>query len=382
MSTAAIQQQPNITSTTANKNKRWRGFSLEGENHTANANFPLRITGPSVWDGKELEGQPEKWLYHLTSEDIDDIDQAMKHFLSLDLPLTNITPDTFPLQHFQKVVKKELNNLFNGLGFGLLRGFPISRYEREEQAIIFMGIGSYIGIRKPQNGKGHVLGHVKDLTENSTTKKVYHSDDPTTRIYATRKAQPFHVDGADVVALICLSEGQEGGLSSIISSHTVYNRLQELRPDIVELLKQPWLWDRKGEHAVGEAPYLAASPLTYYKDHLFTFWGPHFFETVNRFPDVTVEEEKFEAMRYIQELCEREALSMNLKVGDIQFVQNYQILHARTGYLDAPGQTRHLLRLWFTVNAKDVGWEMPFEQDEYNYNYQYAKKQVVPLEAE
>lgn len=88
------------------------------------------------------------------------------------------------------------------------------------------------------------MGHVKDLTYGSTTKSLYNAEEPTTRIYATRKAQPFHVDGTDVVALLCLQEGYEGGLSSVISSHTVYNRLREERPDIVELMKQPWLWDK------------------------------------------------------------------------------------------------------------------------------------------
>jgi hypothetical protein len=377
MSSAATQSQPIDTA-----KKTWRGFAVEGENHTAKADYPDRITGASVWDGKQLESQPEQWIYQFTQEDIADVDQAVKHFISLDLPLGKITPDTFPLNHFKSVIEKQRDNLFHGVGFGLLRGFPIDNYDRKEQAVVFMGIGSYIGSRKPQNGKGHVLGHVKDLTEKSYTKAVYKEDDPTTRIYATRKAQPFHVDGTDIVGLLCLTEGHEGGLSSLISSHTVYNRLRELRPDIVELLKQPWLWDRKNEHGPGEPGYLAASPLTYHKERLFTFWGPHFFETVNRFPEVTVEEEKFEAMRYIQDLCEREALNMSLQKGDIQLVNNYTILHARTAYTDIPGKTRHLLRLWFMVNAKEVGWEMPFGQDDYNYNYQYAREEVVPLEAE
>jgi len=72
---------------------------------------------------------------------------------------------------------------------------------------------------------------------------------------------------------------------------------------------------------------------------------------------------------------------MKLEVGDIQLVQNYQILHARTAYRDTPEKTRHLLRLWMLVNEKEGGWEMPFEQGDYNL-YQYAKQLVVPLEAE
>ncbi|KAI7882827.1 Clavaminate synthase-like protein [Lichtheimia hyalospora FSU 10163] len=368
----------NTTGATTNNNTNWRGFSTT-ETNVIKAQFPDKIEGPSTWDGKELEKQPEKWIYHVTPEDIADIDKALKHFKSLDLPLTEIAPSNFPLTTFGDVIKKQRSQLFDTLGFGLVRGFPILDYERQDQAIIFMGIGSYIGKRKQQNGKGHVLGHVKDLTHGSTTKSVYDAEAPTTRIYATRKAQPFHVDGTDVVGLLCLNEGYEGGESSLISSHTLYNRLQELRPDIVELLKEPWLWDRKDEHAPGEPPYVAAAPLTFYKNRLFTFWGPHFFETMTRFPEVVVDERKFEAMKYIQELCERESLNMWLKVGDMQWVQNYQILHARGAYRDQPGATRHLLRLWLLVDPEQVGWEMPFKKGDYDFGY---ANHTVPLEAE
>lgn len=378
MSAATVQQPQQQPA--EQKSNNWRGFSLDGDNHTAKADYPDRITGPSAWDGKYLEAHPEEWIYYLTEQDTQDIDQGLKHFLSLDLPLGEINQYNFPLTTFKQVIDKQRDNLFQELGFGLFRGLPISNYTRKEQAAIFMGIGAYIGSRKPQNGKGHVLGHVKDLTEGSTTKAVYKEDDPTTRIYATRKAQPFHVDGTDVVGLLCLHEGYEGGLSSVISSHTVYNRLRELRPDIVELLKEPWLWDRKGEHGPDEPKYLAASPLTYFDNRLFTFWGPHFFETVTRFPEVTVEEEKFEAMRYIQELCESEALNMKLEVGDIQWVVNSSLLHARTAYTDKPGQTRHLLRLWLMVDYKEIGWSRPFAKADYDYTY--TGEQVVPLEAE
>ncbi|KAI9026628.1 hypothetical protein CLU79DRAFT_885882 [Phycomyces nitens] len=364
-----------------NKPGTWRSFSTEEENAVATV-FPERLSGPSVWDGKYLENHPEEWIYQLTQEDIKDIDNGLKHFNSLNLPLIDIKEENFPLGNFTKVIKKQQEDFFKGIGFGLLRGFPITKYDRKDQSAIFMGIGSYIGTRKPQNAKGHVLGHVKDLTSGSTTKSVYDVNDPTTRIYATRKAQPFHVDGTDVVALLCLSEGSSGGLSSVISSHTLYNRLSELRPDIVELLKQAWLWDKKGEHGPNEDPYLAAPPIVFHKDRLFTFWGPHFYETVTRFPGVTVEAEKFEAMKYIQDLCEREALHMKLEVGDIQFVQNYQLLHARTAYTDAPGQTRHLLRLWLMINDPKIRWSMPYAKDDVNYDYAFTGKQTVPLEAE
>ena len=42
---------------------------------------------------------------------------------------------------------------------------------------------------------------------------------------------------------------------------------------------------------------------------------------------------------------------MRLEPGDLQFVNNYTVLHARTGYQDhaEPALRRHLLRLWLKV---------------------------------
>jgi len=46
-----------------------------------------------------------------------------------------------------------------------------------------------------------------------------------TRVYATQLAQPMHTDSADVVGLLCLRSGREGGLSSWASSVSVHNEL-------------------------------------------------------------------------------------------------------------------------------------------------------------
>lgn len=53
-----------------------------------------------------------------------------------------------------------------------------------------------------QNERGHVIGHVKDVGVDPDCLN------PNTRIYMTRAAQPWHVDSADAVALLCLSEAK------------------------------------------------------------------------------------------------------------------------------------------------------------------------------
>jgi hypothetical protein len=61
---------------------------------------------------------------------------------------------------------------------------------------------------------------------------------------------------------------------------------------------------------------------------------------------------ELEALDYIAELAnsERVYLDMELLPGDMQYLNNYTILHARTAFEDGdtPEQKRHLLRLWLS----------------------------------
>jgi alpha-ketoglutarate-dependent taurine dioxygenase len=43
-------------------------------------------------------------------------------------------------------------------------------------------------------------------------------------------------------------------------------------------------------------------------------------------------------------------LEMSLAPGDMQFLSNHSIAHARTAYQDDPDKPRHLLRLWLSLD--------------------------------
>lgn len=53
---------------------------------------------------------------------------------------------------------------------------------------------------------------------------------------------------------------------------------------------------------------------------------------------------------------------MILAIGDIQFLSNNHILHARTAYKDyaPPAPRRHLMRLWLSTPEEEGGWKLPF----------------------
>lgn len=69
-------------------------------------------------------------------------------------------------------------DLIDGKGFFLFRNLPVQDWDLHKAAVAYMGLGTYLGYFVSQNGRGHVLGHVKDLGEDPTrTDKV--------RIYRT-----------------------------------------------------------------------------------------------------------------------------------------------------------------------------------------------------
>ena len=134
-----------------------------------------------------------------------------------------------------------------------------------------MGLGTYLGYFVSQNGKGHVLGHVKDLGEDATKidrVRIYRTNARyVSPIHGTLdfllshgNSQYFHADDSDLVGLLCIARALEGGESDIVSSHHVYNVLRQKRPDVLETLIQPiWYFDRKGEVSEGEEPYIRTS---------------------------------------------------------------------------------------------------------------------------
>jgi hypothetical protein len=73
-------------------------------------------------------------------------------------------------------------------------------------------------------------------------------------------------------------------------------------------------------------------------------------------------------MQVLEDTCNRLSLHMVLEVGDIQFLSNAHILHARTAYKDYAPSTgkprRHLMRLWLSTPESEGGWKLPYKDSD------------------
>lgn len=307
---------------------------------------PVRplIEGPSAWTAADMREREAEWSYRLSPSETNELEAALTSVRARGLDIADIRRDDFPLPTLGPVLDRLRADVLNGRGFVLLRGVPVEGRPIAESATIYWGIGSYFGSARSQNAQGHLLGHVFDLGGSSAS-------NPNIRSYATAERQNFHIDRCDVVALLCLRRAKSGGLSAIASSMAVHNVMAQRRPDLLERLYQPFPVDRRGEVPEGKAPFYEAPVFNEYAGTVSVLYSRLHIGSAQRFPEARrLTTEDIEALDMLGELAgdPELRLDMTFMPGDIQFLHNHTILHARTAYqdwLDAE-RKRHLLRLW------------------------------------
>jgi hypothetical protein len=314
---------------------------------TPAAGLPARrlIEGPAAWIGAEMRGREAEWSYRLSPPEVAEIEAAVKAVQARGLDLAAIRREHFPLPTLAPVLDRLRDEVLNGRGFVLLRGMPVEDRPIAESATAYWGVGTYFGSARSQNAKGHLLGHVYDLGEGLS------ATNPNLRSYATAERQNFHIDRCDVVALLCLRRAKSGGLSTIVSSMTVHNVMAMRRPDLLDRLYRSFPVDRRGEVPEGKAPFYEAPIFNEHAGLVSVLYSRLHIGSAQRFPEARrLTPADIEALDMLGELAgdPELRLDMDFMPGDVQFLHNHTILHARSAYEDwtEVERKRHLLRLW------------------------------------
>ena len=293
-----------------------------------------------------MQRSEDLWTYQLTRADVQELENAASEFLRSGKPLGQISSKDFVLNRLTKTLEDTQKQLRDGIGFRLISGLPTSNYSAEFAATIFCGIGSYIGLARSQNAAGHLLGHVRDTGADVKSTNV--------RVYQTKARQSFHTDSTDVVGLLCLREAKFGGDSMLASSMTALKEIVNHRPELVEALFEPVAYDRRGEVAEGQKPFLTIPVYNWYQGFLSCIYHRTYINSAQRYEDAPkLTESQSKALNELDCILNDPSihLKMRLKPGDMQFVYNHCMLHDRTEFEDWEDtkKKRHLLRLWLSL---------------------------------
>jgi hypothetical protein len=303
---------------------------------------PGPVIDPADWRGPEVLSRSD-WLYTLDTEDIAALEAAEREVAKKGLELTALSRADFPLGPLEHKVAAIRHQLIDGLGFVLLRGLPVERYTHKQAATIYWGINLHLGKPVPANPDGHLLSHVINRGESLANVKQGGT--------YTNETLRYHVDESDYVALLCLHPAKSGGASTLASAVAIHNAIRAERPDLLELLYQPWYIDRRGNaQPAGAHPWYIMPVFTWHQGKLMTWVQPQYTTSSQRFPEVPrYTDKQWEAFNLVQELANdpRFRLDMTFGKGDIQVLNNHVILHSRTAYEDypEPERKRHLLRI-------------------------------------
>ena len=306
--------------------------------------LPPEIQTASAWLGPQIQHASD-WLFILNDTEIRELERAALACLQQSDDIAQISRETFILPTLAPRLREIHDRLIHGEGFALIRSLPVQEWSRQTTAAVFYGLGSHLGRARPQNAKGHVLGHVIDMG--------LRADDPSVRIYQTHERQTYHTDSSDIVGLVCLQQAKAGGDSALVSSNTMYNQMRQNHPALAAALFDPIATDRRGEIPSGQKPFFEIPVFNWYEGLMSTIYQRQYIDSAQRFDDaMRLTPLHVEALDCFDSLANDARLNflMRLEPGDMQFVHNHTLLHDRTAFEDwsDPAKKRHLLRLWLS----------------------------------
>ena len=308
------------------------------------------LNGPAAWRGSDLTGD-SSWIHQLSPDTIAALDAALAQVKQRGLSFPQFKREDFPLPaSVQQQLLAHADELENGKGFLVLRGLPVERYTDEEINIVYYGLGLHMGQPVRQNPRGDLLGlvmHVGDASQKST------------RVYETNLYLPYHSDPSDVVGLLCVRKAKSGGLSSLISVAAIYNEILRTHPEYLGLYYRQWYF----EHLCEPQPSL--SPIfSFHQGKLSCRYLRQYIELGHEIRQLPLSAVEVEALDLFDQMINDPALKLDmmLEPGDLQFANNYAVLHSRNGFEDhdAQEQRRKMLRLWLKMpNARQLAPEFP-----------------------
>jgi hypothetical protein len=197
--------------------------------------------------------------------------------------------------------------------------------------------------------------------------------------------QSFHTDNCEIMAFFFFNITETGGRTILSSSWQTYNDLVATRPDVVRTLAEPWVMDTSVTSAV---PYVPAVDLKFCTNTPSSF-KPYSLQPPrhvrclhrldsekvpvlfrwSRYPVVGWQRKRspnlpeptqaqFEAADAVQFTAMKNSITLPISKGDMLFVNDMALFHAREGFDDGGiPLKRHLVKMY--MRDPDQGWAVP-----------------------
>jgi hypothetical protein len=278
-----------------------------------------------------------------------------------------VAREDFPLAAVAAKLVRVAHELEQGRGVVKLTGFPVADYGPADLEILWFGLARHLGRPLYQDCNGQLMREIRDegadpgvdLAARHGSLAGGPQGGPDGGTFLSSKARTyssgalrFHTDRCDVVGLLTLGQAASGGISRIASTAAVHNAILAHRPDLLEELYRPIWRSRLGEEAGGESAVYVLPVFGVEGGKLTSHYSRTYIEAAQLRPGTPpMTGAQWQALDLLATEAERLALEMRLVPGDMQFLNNHAVYHARTPFRDDPasGRVRRLYRVWLAM---------------------------------
>lgn len=301
------------------------------------------VGGEMSWTAADLEAI-DAVAWSLNQAERDELCLAAAQFAQAGGTgvLDPLPAGAFALPRLDERLARAQREVQSGRGIALLRGLPTAGLTLAEFTLAVRVIGTRFGHALSQNAQGELVTQVIDAT----------SVEPTPRMYRSNLELRLHNDITAMLSLACWQPSKEGGLSYLASAGAIHNEILARAPHLLEPLYRGFHYHRLGEQGEGEAE------VTPYRMPVFTLRSGQLscryqragIAAGHRALGLPLTEIEIAALDLFDEVAKapHNRVSLALAEGEMLVINNYAVLHARTGFVEYPEPERRrlLVRLW------------------------------------
>jgi hypothetical protein len=304
------------------------------------------VTGPRAWRAATID-ERTSWYYRLPQRCLAALDETIGRLRQQPRATTELRVSATPCAAYGDDLEPVRAALETGRGFAILEGPGEPRCSVAEQQVCYWLLGQLLGRPVTQNVQGTLLYDVRD-----TGQDVRYG----ARFSVTNAQTGFHTDNSfgetvlDYVGLLCLHTARRGGCNQLVSALSLHNELLARHPDVLPTLYQPFHIDRRGGLRPGDSPTIQLPIFQWDGHELVCRYLRYWIEAGHQKAGVPLTAAQHQALQTLDQVLGEPQLQveMDLRPGEMLFVNNRWLLHNRSAFEDhlEPQRQRHYVRLW------------------------------------